>query len=174
MSWIPWSRKRSVPDTSMSVIATKTTINSGIYASGFATKVPGMQGTIPGHALLAPMIEEVLSMIRSADRYWIPTSVIPNWKASEALLLACTHYPLIRREIEDWYHHKGAYPGLDGRGGPGCEKSAWKSRHPAHRDATSPSVLCVGLYTLLRGNHSPVLARRSIWSTWACGIDPIM
>lgn len=88
------------------VIATKATINSAIYRNKIKTlnqKVKVHQLATP---LLAPMIEE--GFYSGA----ISKSVIENYlnhtelKDIDALLLACTHYPLIRKEINDFYNGK--------------------------------------------------------------------
>ncbi|MCF8238516.1 MAG: glutamate racemase [Saprospiraceae bacterium] len=88
------------------VIATKTTINSGIYASRLRDKVPGMQVQSLATPLLAPMIEE--GFVHDAISRSVLDTYLgdPKLEGVEALLLACTHYPLIRKEIEDWYHQK--------------------------------------------------------------------
>ncbi|MBC7884377.1 MAG: glutamate racemase [Saprospiraceae bacterium] len=88
------------------VIATKATINSSIYKNKIKTinqKVRVNQLATP---LLAPMIEE------GFYRGSISKSVIENYlshpdlKDIDALLLACTHYPLIRDEINTFYGGK--------------------------------------------------------------------
>ena len=88
------------------VIATKATINSSIYRNKIKAlnqKVKVNQLATP---LLAPMIE---------DGFYsgnISKSVIENYLSHpdlqeiDALLLACTHYPLIRTEINDYYQGK--------------------------------------------------------------------
>jgi glutamate racemase len=86
------------------VIATKATINSSIYRNKIKSlnqKVKVNQLATP---LLAPMIEEGFY---SGE---ISKSVIetylghPDLKDIDALLLACTHYPLIRKEINEYYN----------------------------------------------------------------------
>jgi glutamate racemase len=87
------------------VIATKATIHSRIYEQKIREKNQQMDVFSMATPLLAPMIEEGF-----ADRQ-IRQSVIdsylnhPGFDGIEALLLACTHYPLIRREIESHFHH---------------------------------------------------------------------
>jgi glutamate racemase len=88
------------------VIATKATINSSIYRNKIKTlnqKVKVNQLATP---LLAPMIEEGFY---SGN---ISKSVIENYLSHpdmdniDALLLACTHYPLIKNEINEYYEGK--------------------------------------------------------------------
>lgn len=85
------------------VIATKTTIHSGIYTARLRDRIPGVHVHPLATPLLAPMIEE------GFGRDAISKSVLDAYLGDEklagidALLLACTHYPLIRPEIESWY-----------------------------------------------------------------------
>jgi glutamate racemase len=85
------------------VIATKTTINAGIYTARLRDRIPDVQVQSLATPLLAPMIEE------GFGRDAISKSVLDTYLGDEklagidALLLACTHYPLIRPEIEAWY-----------------------------------------------------------------------
>jgi glutamate racemase len=88
------------------VIATKATINSSIYRNKIKTlnqKVKVNQLATP---LLAPMIEEGFY---SGN---ISKSVIENYLSHpdldniDSLLLACTHYPLIKNEINEYYNGK--------------------------------------------------------------------
>jgi glutamate racemase len=56
--------------------------------------------------LLAPMIEEGFvnnSISHSVIKNYLSD---PSLKSIEVLLLACTHYPLIRDEIESYYQNK--------------------------------------------------------------------
>lgn len=88
------------------VIATKTTINSGIYPARIRDKVPSVQVHSLATPLLAPMIEE--GFVHDAISQSVLDTYLGDPKLAniEALLLACTHYPLIRKEIETWYEQK--------------------------------------------------------------------
>lgn len=85
------------------VIATKATINSSIYRNKIKTLNQKVRVNQLATPLLAPMIEEGFY---SGN---ISKSVIENYLSHpdlqdiDALLLACTHYPLIRTEINDYY-----------------------------------------------------------------------
>ncbi|MCO6486085.1 MAG: glutamate racemase [Saprospiraceae bacterium] len=85
------------------VIATRTTINSGIYSARLRDRVPGIQVCSLATPLLAPMIEE--GFVHDAISRSVLDTYLgdPSLNGIEALLLACTHYPLIRPEIEAWY-----------------------------------------------------------------------
>ena len=85
------------------IIGTKGTIKSDIYNRKLHEARPELQTVSMATPLLAPMIE--------AGFYdnTISRSIIDNYLAEEsfigidALILACTHYPLIRKEIEAYY-----------------------------------------------------------------------
>ncbi|MBK8624184.1 MAG: glutamate racemase [Saprospiraceae bacterium] len=85
------------------VIATKATINSSIYKNKIKSlnqKVKVNQVATP---LLAPMIEEGFysgNISKSVIENYLSH---PDLKNIDALLLACTHYPLIRNEINEYY-----------------------------------------------------------------------
>jgi glutamate racemase len=88
------------------VIATKATIQTGIYAHKLNTLCPNLEVASLSTPLLAPMIEE--GFIENN----ISQAVIHNYlshgslEGIEALLLACTHYPLIRKDIEAYFNHR--------------------------------------------------------------------
>lgn len=93
------------------LIGTKQTVGSNVYRK----KLDGLDRDIRLHALatplLAPMVEE--GFVRGA----VSQSVIDTYLSDpalagiEALVLACTHYPLIREQIEEYY--KGRVDVLD-------------------------------------------------------------
>ena len=88
------------------VIATKATIGSGVYKTKLEAAQPGIVVAQLATPLLAPMIEEgfVENNISKAvlDNYLGH----PQLAHIDALLLACTHYPLIRPAIEQFYQNK--------------------------------------------------------------------
>lgn len=85
------------------VIATKTTIASGVYPEKFARRKPELQYTELATPLLASMIEEGFYNNN------ISNAVLESYLSNEALngidalVLACTHYPLIKNEINAFY-----------------------------------------------------------------------
>lgn len=90
------------------VIATKATINSSVYRNKIKSinqKVKVAQLATP---LLAPMIEE--GYFDGNIRKSVIESYLghPNLAGIDALLLACTHYPLIKKEINEIYDGKVA------------------------------------------------------------------
>jgi glutamate racemase len=87
------------------VIATKGTIKSGIHAR----KIQGANSKqeVFGLAtpLLVPMIEEGFfnnTISRSIIHAYLSR---PKIKNIDALILGCTHFPLIKAEIEEFYNH---------------------------------------------------------------------
>ena len=90
------------------VIATKATINSAIYRNKIKSANQKIRVNQLATPLLAPMIEEGFYNGN------ISKSIISNYlehedlRGIDALLLACTHYPLIRREIDEFYDGKVA------------------------------------------------------------------
>jgi len=88
------------------VIGTKATISSNIYKSKINAKCPKAIVTALATPLLAPMIEEKFI---DGD---ISKKIIANYLSNkelqnvDQLILACTHYPLIYKEIRDYYKGK--------------------------------------------------------------------
>ena len=88
------------------VIATKATVQSGIYHKQLHRVSPSLSVESLATPLLAPMIEEGF-VHNLASKAILDTYLAhPGFGDIEALLLACTHYPLIRPEIEDYFQHR--------------------------------------------------------------------
>ena len=88
------------------VIATKTTISSVVYQEKFSRRKPSLLYTELATPLLASMIEE---------GYYhnnISEAVIEKYLSDDALngidalVLACTHYPLIKKQISAFYKNE--------------------------------------------------------------------
>lgn len=88
------------------VIGTKGTIKSDIYSKRIKAKNKSVEVFSLATPLLAPMIEEGFFNNR------ISRSIIGSYLSSrkltkiDSLILACTHYPLIRAEVEEFYKKK--------------------------------------------------------------------
>lgn len=86
------------------LIATKTTVESGVYQEKMKRRNPDMEMAVLPTPLLAPMIEEGFS----EDK--ISHAVIENYLSHsrfndiDALILGCTHYVLIRKEINAFFN----------------------------------------------------------------------
>ena len=86
------------------VIGTKRTISSGTYENEFKLKAPGKEIVSLATPLLVPMIEEgfIFDDISNAiiRTYLSNTSL----KGIDALVLGCTHYPIIRNQIAKYFN----------------------------------------------------------------------
>ena len=86
---------------SVGIIATRATINSGIYQRKIAEQVPFCTIGALAAPLLVPMIEE--GFVRGE----ISSTILEEYLSSgelkdkDALLLACTHYPLIKESFRE-------------------------------------------------------------------------
>jgi len=87
------------PHSKVGVIGTKATVRTGAYAKGIALRAPDCDVRMLATPLLAPMIEE--GFFNNNISKSILSSYLSNrkFKGIEALVLGCTHYPLIRDEI---------------------------------------------------------------------------
>jgi glutamate racemase len=88
------------------LIGTKRTVQSGIYAR----KLKEINQTIELRSLatplLAPMIEEGFYNSQISHEIIAQYLADPSLVSIEALILACTHYPLIEKEIKAFYKTK--------------------------------------------------------------------
>ena len=88
------------------VIATKTTIASGVYREKFNRRKSSLKYSELATPLLASMIEEGYYNNKISE------AVLENYLSNpvlndiDALVLACTHYPLIKEEIATFYKGK--------------------------------------------------------------------
>ncbi|HMT28626.1 MAG TPA: glutamate racemase [Bacteroidia bacterium] len=85
------------------VIGTRATIKSNAYALRIVDKNASMHVSSLATPLLAPMIEE--GFFNNKISRTIINSYLsrPKIKKIDALILACTHYPLIKPEIIEYY-----------------------------------------------------------------------
>lgn len=85
------------------VIATKRTISSNVYAKRIEALDPVSDVVQLATPLLAPMIEE--GFYNNKISQTIINSYLSKSKLSkiDALILGCTHYPLIKNEIQKFY-----------------------------------------------------------------------
>jgi glutamate racemase len=94
------------PNKTIGLIGTKQTVHSNVYKK----KVDELDLNITLNSLatplLAPMIEECFSDITMTKEIIAGYLAQPELEHIEALILGCTHYPLIRKEIEQYYQHK--------------------------------------------------------------------
>jgi glutamate racemase len=86
------------------VIGTKRTISSGTYAHKLAIKSPGTSVVSLATPLLVPMIEEgfIFDDISNAIiRTYLSNELL---NGIDALILGCTHYPIIRNQISKFFN----------------------------------------------------------------------
>ena len=88
------------------LIGTKRTVQSGIYAKKIKEADCGIELQSLATPLLAPMIEE--GFFNNQISHEIIAQYLSDeiLKDIEALVLACTHYPLIKKEINEFYQNK--------------------------------------------------------------------
>ncbi len=98
-------------DCTVGLIGTKRTVQSGIYAK----KIEHTGRNISLHSLptplLVPMIEEGFFNNKISHDIIEKYLHDPQLENIRALILGCTHYPLIKKEISDFY--KGGITVLD-------------------------------------------------------------
>lgn len=87
------------------IIGTPNTIQSDIYTRILSLKAPEKQVYALSTPLLAPMIEHEsdTALYRSVIAYYLDQPVLQD---IDALILACTHYPHIKKDIQAYYARK--------------------------------------------------------------------
>ena len=88
------------------IIATRGTIASNVYQNKLKRRCPHQNYAALATPLLASMIEENFvtdEISQAVIRKYLSDPVLSN---IDALVLACTHYPLIAPEIDDFYQGK--------------------------------------------------------------------
>ena len=97
---------RNGTDKKIGVIWTKSTIRSDIYAKKFKSAAPHIIVSSLATPLLAPMIEEGFFDNNISKTIIDSYLSSPKLKKIDSLILACTHYPLIKAEISSFYKGK--------------------------------------------------------------------
>lgn len=90
------------------VIATKATVRSDVYPLKLHQLCPNMEVVSLATGMLAAMIEEGFVNNEISQVVLHNYLTYPDFEDIDALLLACTHYPLIRPEIQAFYAGKVA------------------------------------------------------------------
>ena len=88
------------------IIATKATTASRVYPDRFQFINPELNVHALATPLLAPMIEEGFANGKVSDAVIESYLSNPTFENIEALLLACTHYPLIKENIYNYFKGK--------------------------------------------------------------------
>jgi glutamate racemase len=93
-------------DSRIGLIGTKRTVQSGIYEKKLIELNCNVQLNSLATPLLAPMIEEGFFNNQISHEIIAQYLNDTQLKDIQALVLACTHYPLIKNEISAHYHHQ--------------------------------------------------------------------
>lgn len=88
------------------IIGTQGTINSGIYHKKIKEKNPNIQVASLATPLLVPMIENGFAKGQISKLVIEEYLSNPILDGIDALVLGCTHYPLIKNEVEAFYKGK--------------------------------------------------------------------
>jgi glutamate racemase len=88
------------------IIATRGTVDSNTYQDKIKRRIPNQNFSILATPLLATMIEE--GFINDEVSQTVLKTYLSHHDLTEidALVLACTHYPLIADMISDYFNHK--------------------------------------------------------------------
>jgi len=102
---------RQCSEFNIGVIGTKATVQSNIYEKEIKALCSSAKVSSLATPLLAPMIEE--GFINEDISHTIIANYLSNKQLADIdhLILACTHYPLIHQEINDYY--KGSVNVID-------------------------------------------------------------
>lgn len=90
---------RSISAKTIGVVATKATIKNGAWKKEIATFSPSSQVTSVACPLFVPIIEEGLANSKIADL--AIAEYISKFENIEALVLGCTHYPILKDRIKN-------------------------------------------------------------------------
>jgi glutamate racemase len=93
---------------SVGLIGTKRTVHSGVYARKIEQSDKGIRLHQLATPLLAHMIEEGFFDNRISHDIIGQYLSDPVLQSIDALILACTHYPLIKKEISEFYQNNVA------------------------------------------------------------------
>ncbi|MEX1188113.1 MAG: glutamate racemase [Bacteroidia bacterium] len=94
------------PKGSIGVIGTAGTIKSGIYKRRIQKFAPEAKVSSLATPLLAPMIEEGYFNNKISSTIIHSYLEKKSLQGIQALILACTHYPLIKKEVESFYNNR--------------------------------------------------------------------
>src|SRR5258708_7869539 len=97
---------RRFPGRRVGLIGTKRTVQSGIYGRKIAGSKKEIVLRSLATPLLAPMIEEGYFNNKISHEIIEEYLMDPTLSGIEVLILACTHYPLVKNEISLFYKEK--------------------------------------------------------------------
>lgn len=88
------------------IIATKATVESGVYQEKLLRRKKELHFSILATPLLAPMIEEGFYNNNISSAVLEEYLSMPELNHIDSLVLACTHYPLIKNQIQQFYQSR--------------------------------------------------------------------
>jgi glutamate racemase len=88
------------------IIATRGTVDSNIYQEKLDRRTPNQKYAVLATPLLASMIEENFIHDEVSSKVISAYLSDPSLENIDALVLACTHYPLIADDISDYYQNR--------------------------------------------------------------------
>jgi glutamate racemase len=94
------------PGKTVGLIGTKRTVQSGVYTRKLHETDSTINLKTLATPLLAPMIEEGFFNNQISHEIIAQYLADPTLTDIEALVLACTHYPLIKPELNQYYQNK--------------------------------------------------------------------
>jgi glutamate racemase len=92
-------------DQPIGLIGTQQTVQSGIYEKKLQALCLGIELKALATPLLVPMSEAAFSQ-KISDKIIHHYLQSPVLQQIQALILGCTHYPVIKTQIQDFYQHK--------------------------------------------------------------------
>lgn len=92
------------PNKPVGLIGTKRTVQSGVYNRKIEESNKAVRVQTLATPLLVPMIEEGFFNNQISHEIIGKYLSDPALENIHALILACTHYPLIKKEINEFYH----------------------------------------------------------------------
>ncbi len=94
----------NLKEQKIGLIGTRQTVDSGVYQKRISERMNGLELHSLATPLLVPMIEE--GFVFNNISHDIISNYLsnPELEKIDALLLACTHYPLIEKEISAFYN----------------------------------------------------------------------
>jgi glutamate racemase len=94
---------KNFPTSKIGLIGTKRTVQSDVYSKKFQEKDKQISLRSLATPLLVPMIEEGFFQNQISREIIAQYLSDPQLGHPDALILGCTHYPLIKKEIEEYY-----------------------------------------------------------------------
>lgn len=94
---------KTYPGETIGLIGTKQTVNSNVYRKKVDDLNLGIELKSHATPLLAAMIEEGFFNDTISENVIHTYLSDPSLQHIKALILGCTHYPLIKKQIEDFY-----------------------------------------------------------------------